>query len=93
MAFYFKNTKKDIIMAEKDEEDYRNDNYCRFCEKHIEFDKVRDRCHLANKYRYPAFKTCNLNVTQKQSNVIPFIFHSFSNIVCLMFFEIWLIKK
>ena len=33
MAFYFKNTKKDIIMTEKNEEDYRNDNICQFCEK------------------------------------------------------------
>ena len=33
MAFYFKNTKKDIIMTEKDEEDYRNNNICRFVKK------------------------------------------------------------
>ena len=33
MAFYFKNTKKDIIMTQKDEEDYKNNNICRFCEK------------------------------------------------------------
>ena len=32
MAFYFK-TKKDINMTEKDEEDYRKNNFCRFCEK------------------------------------------------------------
>ena len=35
MAFYFKNTKKDIIMTEENEEDFRNDNICRFCEKKI----------------------------------------------------------
>ena len=46
MTFYFKNTKKDIIMTEKDEEDYRNNNFCRFCEKEIISDKVRDHCHL-----------------------------------------------
>ena len=28
MAFYFKNTKKDIVMTEDDEEDYRNINIC-----------------------------------------------------------------
>ena len=33
MTFYFKNTKKDIIMTEEDKEDFRNDNNCRFCEK------------------------------------------------------------
>ena len=26
MAFYFKNTKKDIIMTDDDEEEYKNDN-------------------------------------------------------------------
>ena len=33
MAFYFKNTKKDIVMTEKNEEDYRKNNICRFYEK------------------------------------------------------------
>ena len=46
MAFYFKNTNKDIIMTEEDEEDNGNDNICRFCEKNIESDKVRDHCHI-----------------------------------------------
>ena len=40
MAFYIKNTKKDIIMTEEDEEIYRNNNNCRFCEKEIDSDKV-----------------------------------------------------
>ena len=33
MAFYFKNTKKDIIMTEENEKDYRINNICRFFEK------------------------------------------------------------
>ena len=33
MAFYFKETKKNIIMEQEDEEVYRNNNICRFCEK------------------------------------------------------------
>ena len=33
MAFCFKNAKKDIMMTEEDEEDYRNNNICRFCEE------------------------------------------------------------
>ena len=32
MTFYFKNTNKDIIMT-KENEDYKNNNICRFCEK------------------------------------------------------------
>ena len=92
MVFYFENTEKDIIMTEENEEDYRNDNICRFCEKEIS-DKVRDHCHLTGKYRGPAHSKCNINVTQKQSNFIPFIFHNFSNYDCHMFFKNWLIRK
>ena len=33
MAFYFKNTNKDIIMTDDDGEEYKNDDVCRFCEK------------------------------------------------------------
>ena len=93
MAFYFKNTKKDIKMTEESEEDYRNDNSCRFCEKEILSDKVRDHCHLTGKYRGPAHSKCNINVIQKQSNFIPFIFNNFSNYDCHMFFKKLVDKK
>ena len=93
MAFYFKNTEKDIIMTENDEEDFRNNNICRFCEKNIESDKVRDHCHLTGKYRRQAHSICNINVTQDQSNFIPFIFHNFSNYDCHMFFKKLVDKK
>ena len=93
MAFYFKNTKKDIIMTEEDENNFRNNNICRFCEKFIETDKVRDHCHLTGNYRGPAHSKCNINVTQKQSNFIPFIFHNFSNYDCHMFFKKLVDKK
>ena len=33
IAFYFKETKKDIIMTQEDEEDFENKSICRFCEK------------------------------------------------------------
>ena len=33
MAFYFKNTNKDVIMTKKGEKDFKNNNICRFCEK------------------------------------------------------------
>ena len=87
MAFYFKNTKKDIIMTQEDEEDFKNNNICRFCEKEILSDKVRDHCHLTGKYRGPAHNTCNINVRQADSNFIPFAFHNFSNYDCHMFFK------
>ena len=93
MAFCFKNTNKDIIMTQEDEEDFRNNNICRFCEKEILSDKVRDHCHLTGSYRGPAHNICNINVTQKQSNFIPFIFHNFSNYDCHMFFKKLVDKK
>ena len=41
-------------MKQEDEEDFKNNNICRFCEKEILSDKVRDHCHLTGKYRVPA---------------------------------------
>ena len=93
MAFYFKKTKKDNILSKEDQEDYRKYNVCRFCEKEILSDKVRDHCHLTGNYRGPAHNTCNINVTQKQSNFIPFVFHNFSNYDCHMFFKRLVDKK
>ena len=56
-------------------------------------DKVRDHCHLTGKYRGPAHSNCNINVTQKQSNFKPFIFHNFSNYDSHMFFKKLVDKK
>ena len=49
IVFFFRNTKKDIIMKQEDKEDFDNNNICRFCEKEILSDKVRDHCHLTGK--------------------------------------------
>ena len=62
-------------MTEKDEEDHRNNNNCRFCVKTIECAKVGDHCHLTGYYRDPAHGNCKVNVTQ---NVI--LFH-----LCIIF--------
>ena len=93
MTFYCKNSKKGIVMTKKDEEDYRTNNFCRFCEKNIECDKFRDYCHLTGNYRVPAHSECNIIVNQGQSNFIPFIFHNFSNYDCHIFFKKLVDKK
>ena len=93
MNFYFKNTKKDIIMTQEDKEGFDNNNFRRFCEKDILSDKVRDHCHLTGKNRGPAHNICNINVKQKDSNFIPFAFHNFSNYDCHMFLKGRLILK
>ena len=87
MAFYFKNTKKDIIMTKENDEGFKNNNICRFCEKEILPDKVREHCHLKDKYRGRAHNICNINVKEKDSNFIQFAFHNFSNYDCHMFFK------
>ena len=74
-------------MTKEDEEDFKNNNICRFCEKEMLSDKIRDHCHLTGKYRGSAHNTCNINVRQADSNFIPFAFHNFSNYVCHMFFK------
>ena len=87
MAFNFKNTQKNIFMTEEDDEVFKNKNICRFCEKEILSDKVIDHCHLTGKYRGSAHSKRNINVTQDKSNTSPFVFHSFSNYDCHLFFK------
>ena len=87
MAVFFRKTKKDIIMTEQNEEEYRNSNICRVCETNIESDKVTDHCQLTGKYRGQAHSKSTLNVTQEQSNFIPFMFQNFSNYDILLFFK------
>ena len=86
MIFFFKNTKKEIIMTEEDEEDFKTEDVCKFCEKEIISDKFRDACDYTGKYRGPAHSKCNNNVTQDKNNIIPFIFHNYSNYDCHLFF-------
>ena len=35
-------------MNQEDKEHHRKNNKCRFCEKIIESDRVRDHCHLTS---------------------------------------------
>ena len=80
-------------MIQEEEEGYRKSDICRFCENNIETDKYRDYCHLTRKYRGPAHIQCNIKVTQKQSNFIPFVFHEFSKYDCYLFFKHLVDKK
>ena len=41
----------------------------------------------------PAHSKCNNNVTQDKSNIIPFLFHNFSNYDCHKFFKKLVDKK
>ena len=92
MNFYYKNTKKDIIMT-KEDKDFGNNNICRFCEKETTSDKVRDHCHLTGRYRDPARSKCNISVKQSQSNFISVILHNYCNYDCHLFFKKLVDKK
>ena len=70
VVYHFKNTNKDITMTQEDEKNFKKKIVCRFGEKTIERDKVRDHCHLTGKNRGPAQSKCNTNVTQKRSSFI-----------------------
>ena len=48
---------------------------------------------MTGKYRGPAHSKYNVNITQKQSNFIPFIIHNFSIYDCHMFFKKLVDKK
>ena len=87
IACYFINTERDIILTDEDEEEFKNKNICRFCEKEILIDKVGDHCHLTGKSTAPAHNNCNINVTQKRNNFIPFLLHNFGNHKGHLFFK------
>ena len=76
-AFYFINNKKDIKMTEKDEKQYRIISFCRSCEKETISDKVRYHCHLIwnNSFAVSSHQKCIINVIQKRSKSMPFLFH------------------
>ena len=93
IAFYFKNTRKDTFMTEEDEKHYRSKHIFRFCEKKIKSSEKSGHCQLTGKYRGPAHSICNINVTEKQSNLIQFVFHKFFNYDCHLFFRKLVDKK
>ena len=93
VTFFSKNTKKDNIMTEEGEKHYRNTNVCRFSEKAIISDNIRNHCHLTIIYRGPACQKRYINVKQRQSNFIAFVFYYFSFIDCHIFFKTFVGKN
>ena len=56
-----KHFNKNLIMSEKEEEQFQSSNTCRICEKPIDDDdeKVRDHCYVTGKFRGAAHWSCN----------------------------------
>ena len=92
-VFYFKNTIEGIKLNEKKKSIMGKRNICGFCEKEIIVKNVRDQCQLTGKNKSPVHQICNINVKQKQSNFITFIFHNFNKYDCDQFLKSQLIKK
>ena len=71
-----KHFNKNLIMSEKEEEQFQSSNISGICEKLINFDneKVRDHCHVTGKVRGAAHWSCkiNLQLTEK----FPVIFQN-----------------
>ena len=74
-------------MTKHNKEKFENKKNCRFCEKEIVDNRVRDHCHLTGKNRGPAHNTCNINIKQKERNFISVILDDFSNYDCDLFFK------
>ena len=93
MKFYFRNTKKEDITRQEDEEHQRNTKVCWFCETDVGSFKVWDHCHLTIMYRVPAHKKRNTNVKQKQGNLVLFAYLSLSNDDCDLFVKMLIDMK
>ena len=58
-----KHFNKNLIMSEKEEEQFRLSNALWICEKLIDDgdEKVRDQCHVTGEFRGSAHCSCNKN--------------------------------
>ena len=67
---------KNLIMHEKEEEQFQSGNTCWICEKLIDNvdEKVRDHFHLTRKFRGAAHWSCNINL--QSTKKVPVIFHN-----------------
>ena len=60
---------KELVMTKNDNEDFENSTKCRICDNdYIDNDfKVRDHCHITEKYRGSAHRDCNINAKSQNS--------------------------
>ena len=69
-----KHFNKNLIMIEEEEKQFQWNNTCRICEKLIDGEKVRDRCHITGKFRVAAHWSCNMNL--RLTKKVPVICHN-----------------
>ena len=59
------------------ERSFQTVTYCHVCDEELGTDRVRDHCHLTEKYRGATHTNCNLNY--KFTKHIPVVFHNLKN--------------
>ena len=71
-----KNFNKNLIMSEEEKQQFQSSNTCWICENLIENDneKVRNHCHITEKFRGAARWSCNINL--QLTKTVPVIFHN-----------------
>ena len=55
---------KNLIMSEKEEEQFQSSTFCQICEKliHDDDEKVRDHCHVTEKFRGATHWSCKSSI-------------------------------
>ena len=72
-----KHFNKEILMTIEDNEDnenFKNFTKCYICDNdYVDNDfKVRDHCHITEKYRDPEHRDCNINLKLNHKNPVVF---------------------
>ena len=74
-----KHFSKKLVMTKEDDKEFENSSKCWICDNvYTEGDlKVRDYCHITEKYRGFAHRDCNISVNLNHK--ISIVFHNLKN--------------
>ena len=72
-------------MTNEDEEIYNNSHICWICKQELNTDKVKDHCHVTDKFGGAAHNKCNINLRlpRKLTIIFTIIFTIFTIIILL----------
>ena len=79
-----KHFNKKLVMTKKDDEDFENSTNCQICDNiYLDGDvKVRDHCHITEKYRGSGPRDCKIKI--KLNHKIPIVFHNLKNMTHIL---------
>ena len=74
-----KHFNKELVMIKEDNEDFRNSTKCWICDNDYIYNdvKVKDHCHIIEKYRGSAYRDSNINL--KLNGKIPIVLLNLKN--------------